>query len=765
MFRVLDRYVYREMLPVFVLAAGLFTFLHVMDRLQDFSNMAANGAPLHLVLKLWALLLLSFMSHTFPMGLLMAVVTTAGRLASDLEVVAFNALGVSPLRLFRPFLVAAVVVALMIATLTVWINPWGSAAFFQCLHELRRHTAIPLLQERTFTRVGDLVVYTEEVDLATSTLRGVLVADERDPKTIGIITAPRGRLIDDEGRPRTILKLTDGVVHESRPESPDWYRVTRFDVYETPLDVNAQIAQVEKDAGPQKKLSTWDLIGNTRALDFSRKAEKAEMFVVEFHKRLALPLAPIVFAMVAFPLGIRFHRGGRAVAAVGGIIVYLVHHVTQEGLIRVTALRPWGGGRWVPIILFALVGAVLLYFTMVPAPKVWRRIGSRLLELLPAWLSPFRPRPGPVAAPRGQTRQRHRRQSSLVDRYLARQFLVYFAYGLGVTTAIFIVVDLVETLSRYEPPVHAILEHFAYRLPAALHQALPIVVLTATVFMFMELERHHELTALKAAGISLHRVSLPVLVLAGAVSIVAFVYQETAAPVLNAKGDEVDRVEIKKTSLPQSEPQLQWYRWSDSEFARVDRLDRAKRLVNGVTLVQIDSNFRVLKRLDAGQAVWVRDGLEFQRSVLREFGPDNSIRTVAPNATPVRLSDSLEALGVMPTQPSAMTFMELRAYVRHLRERGQAVGTQVLYLHSKLSFPLMSFVLAILAISCTARWPRGGRLIGGAIAVVITVAYWVVNSGALSLGRVDLLPPIVAAWAATVVFGGIGVSLFVRTPT
>ncbi len=69
--------------------------------------MAANGAPLHLVLKLWALVLLSFLSHTFPMGLLMAVVTSAGRLATDLEVVAFNAAGVSPLRLFRPFLVAA----------------------------------------------------------------------------------------------------------------------------------------------------------------------------------------------------------------------------------------------------------------------------------------------------------------------------------------------------------------------------------------------------------------------------------------------------------------------------------------------------------------------------------------------------------------------------------------------------------------------------------------------------------------------------------
>ena len=760
MIRTLDRYVYREMLPVFCIAVGLFTFLHVMDRLQDFSNMVVSGAPLHLVFRLWGLLLLSFLSHTLPMGLLLAVITAAGRLTADLEMVAFGASGVSPLRLFRPFLVAALVVALMLSTLTLWINPWGSAAFFRSLRELRQYAAVPMIQERTFTRIGNLVVYTDQMELSTAELRGLLVADERDSEIFRLITAARGRLIDDAPRQRTILRLTDGTVHESRPGSPDWYRLTKFNVYETPLDVAAQIAELEKEAGPQKKQTTWDLVLNTRALDFSRQAEKAEMFVVEFHKRLALPLAPIVFAMVAFPLGIRLHRGGRAVAAVGGIIVYLIHHIAQEGLGRVAALRPWGGGHWVPIVLFALLGTVLLYFTVAPAPRAWRRGGARLLALLPAKLSPLR---SPAGARRRRTR-RERRLSSLVDRYLARQFSLYFAYGLMVATAIFVVVDLVETLSRYEPPLRAILAHFAYRLPMAVHQALPIVVLVATVFLFMELERHHELTALKAAGVSVHRVSLPVLILAGAVSIIAFVFQETAAPVLNAKGDEVDRVEIRKTSASGSQPRLHWYRRSDSEFVRVDRLDRARRQVTGVTLVQTGANFRLVKRLDAAQATWSPDGLKFEQSVLREFGPDETVRTERQTGTPVLLADSLDALGAMQT-PSAMTFMELRAYVRHLRESGQAVGTQLLYLHSKLSFPLMSLVLAILAISCAARWPRGGRLIGGAIAVVISIAFWVVNSGALSLGRVDLLPPIVAAWAANIVFGGIGVSLFLRTPT
>jgi LPS export ABC transporter permease LptG/LPS export ABC transporter permease LptF len=761
MFRILDRYVYREMLPVFALATGLFTFLHVMDRLNDFSNMAANGAPLHLVLRVWGLLLVSFMSHTLPMGLLLAVVITAGRLTSDLEVVGFGALGVSPLRLFRPFLVASIVVAMMVGALTMWINPWGSAAFFRYLRDLRQHAAFPLIQERTFTRVGDLVIYADRKDLSTSELSGLVIGDERDPRTFGIITAPSGRLIDDAERRRTILRLTDGAVHESRPTSPNWYRVTGFKFYDMPLDVTAPIAEAQKELGAERNETTWDLMENTRALDFTRKAEHAEMFVVEFHKRLALPLAPIVFAMVVFPLGIRLQRGGRAVAAVSGIMVYLVHHVVQEGLGRVAVLRPWGGRHWVPIALFALLGVVLLYFTAHSAPPAWRRGVSRLLQLLPARLSPFRRLP---TGPRRDRTRRLRRQSSIIDRYVARQFLIYVGYGLGLATAIFVVVDLVETLSRYRPPLQAILEHFGYRLPAALHQALPIIVLVATVFLFMELQRYNELTALKALGLSLHRVSLPVLVLAGAASVAAFVFQETAAPVLSAKADELDRVEIRKVAARGSAPQYQWYRRSDTEFVRLGRLDRALRQVQGVTLVQTDANFRLVKRLDAATAVWAPNGLEFGQSVLREFGPDKTMRTTWQDEKPRRLADSLEALGAMPA-PSAMTFMELRAYVRHLRERGQAVGTQVLRLHSKISFPLMSLVLAFLAISFTARWQRGGRLVGAALAVVIVIAYSVVNSVALSLGRVDLLPSVVAAWTATIVFGGIGVALFMRAPT
>src|SRR5204863_9917984 len=72
----------------------------------------------------------------------------------------------------------------------------------------------------------------------------------------------------------------------------------------------------------------------------------------------------------------------------------------------------------------------------------------------------------------------------IIDRYLIRQFLTFIGIGLAVTAALFIVVDLLQTLDRYlrvKPPLVYVFEHFVYALPVALHQGLPIVMLVATV--------------------------------------------------------------------------------------------------------------------------------------------------------------------------------------------------------------------------------------------------------------------------------------------
>jgi lipopolysaccharide export system permease protein len=159
-----------------------------------------------------------------------------------------------------------------------------------------------------------------------------------------------------------------------------------------------------------------------------------------------------------------------------------------------------------------------------------------------------------------------RDSTHILDRYLVREFLVLVGIGLAVAAALFVVVDLLQTLDRYlrvKPPLIFIAEHFVYRLPAALHDGLPVVMLVATIFLFLALSRYHELTAMKAAGISLYRVSAPILLMGLSVAVSAGLFQELFLPRLNELGEEVDRVKIRG-QLPRHLQQRQrlWLRSS-----------------------------------------------------------------------------------------------------------------------------------------------------------------------------------------------------------
>lgn len=86
-------------------------------------------------------------------------------------------------------------------------------------------------------------------------------------------------------------------------------------------------------------------------------------------------------------------------------------------------------------------------------------------------------------------------------------------------------------------------------------------------------------------------------------------------------------------------------------------------------------------------------------------------------------------------------------------------------LYSKLSFPLVHLIMALVAIPLALQWPRGGRVIGVALAIALSMSYWLVNSLAISLAKADVLPPLLAAWTGNITFAGLGLSLFLRART
>jgi lipopolysaccharide export system permease protein len=363
-----------------------------------------------------------------------------------------------------------------------------------------------------------------------------------------------------------------------------------------------------------------------------------------------------------------------------------------------------------------------------------------------------------------------RDSTHLLDRYLVREQLTFVGVGLAVAATVFVVIDLVQTLDRFmrlKPPLVFVLEHFAYHLPGALHDGLPVVMLVATIFLFLTLTRYHELTAMKAAGMSLYRVAAPVLLVGAGVAIVSGLFQELVLPRLNELGDEIDRVKIRG-QLPrhlQSRKRL-WVRTADSRFFRVELLNPAASDMYGVTALEIDpTTFRLLDRLDARRAHWSPGGWEMSDGAFRQFGPRGQVDTIPFVLTALDLPEDVETFTRIQKPMEAMSYREMREYLARLEATGFEVKKYMVELYSKLSFPLVNLVMVLIAIPFSLQSPRGGRLFGVALAIAIMAGYLVVHYVALAFARANLLPPLLAAWTADIIFFGVGTALLLRART
>ncbi len=782
---VLDRYLARELVSPFVFGGSLFTFFLLIDRIYHLTDLViTKGVPFYLVVQLLVFMLPSFLAHTLPMALLVAVLLAGGRLAGDLEIVAFKSAGVSVLRLFRPVLLAALAVAGTTALLTLVANPFANREFQRQLFKILQTRAVSGLQERVFnTTFGDVIIYVEEVSASQVALRGLLVSDERNPKLSRIITSREGRLLTDDVNRRITLRMLNGAVNEAdvTPADPPKavltdvsppggaasaarYRHTLFSIYDMSLSVDSPLKGAPRIEKPEKDLPLGEL--EARIVELRADPHGRAPYLIEWHKRYALPFAALVFALVAFPLAIRSHRGGRSIAlaaSLGILLAYYVLMTSLEGVALRLTVAPWLA-IWAPNAIFALAGAILLAATarewrLPPMPALWRALG-RLQRRAPA------PR---VSAVRAHAPAAARDSTHIIDRYLVREFVTFMAVGLAVAAALFVVIDLLQTLDRYlrvKPPLLYILEHFAYRLPPALHDGLPVIMLVATIFLFLTLSRYHELTAMKAAGLSLYRVSLPILGIGVVVAAAAGLFQELVLPGLNEHGDEVDRVKIRGQAPRhlQSRQRL-WVRSSDTRFYRIELLHPGTNDMYGVTILEVDKDFRLTDRLDARRAHWTPAGWELSEGALREIRPEGQVQTVPFVWTALDIKEEMEDFIRIQKPITSMSYRELKEYIVQLEAAGFQARKYLVELYSKLSFPLVNLVMVLVAIPFALQSPRHGRLFGVGLAVAIMAGYLVVHYIALAFARADLLPPLLAAWTANVIFLGIGVSLLLRART
>src|SRR6185369_12046923 len=201
-------------------------------------------------------------------------------------------------------------------------------------------------------------------------------------------------------------------------------------------------------------------------------------------------------------------------------------------------------------------------------------------------------------------------QLSVISRDVARQFLALFVPILVSLVLLYFVVDLGDRLSgflRDQASLGAVTRYLLFKIPLMVTQITPPAVMIAVLLAFGMLGRRNEIIALRASGVSLLQTAIPVLALAGAISIAALIWNETVVPYCSRGFRYVNTVEIRKRAVRGvlGERAI-WYHGAGG-FYNIDYVDRAQQAVYGLTIYRLDDDFQLLSVVRASHVRW-RDG-------------------------------------------------------------------------------------------------------------------------------------------------------------
>jgi len=298
---------------------------------------------------------------TIPMSVLLATLTTFTRLGADGELLALRGAGLSMLRLTRPAVWFGLAASALTFLITIWILPFSNHAFKNLVFQMTQRQASIGIQEGVFNSDFEgLILYVEHVDPKTSRLEGIFLVDNRDPSERRVIVARDGRFTPDPQNLRLGLSLSQGTIHLSAAELSGRYRLLTFSDYSLTLDMNRNFADpVQRPMGDQE-LTLTEL--RERAETLRSQGRNYHPPLVEFHKKLAIPVSCALFTLVAVPWGGRFRKGGRGLSlaiSVGFALGYYMLIVAGEGAAN-RGLVPEALVMWLPNLLVALGGCLLL---------------------------------------------------------------------------------------------------------------------------------------------------------------------------------------------------------------------------------------------------------------------------------------------------------------------------------------------------------------------------------------------------------------------
>lgn len=351
----------------------------------------------------------------------------------------------------------------------------------------------------------------------------------------------------------------------------------------------------------------------------------------------------------------------------------------------------------------------------------------------------------------------------IIDRYILTEFIKVFFMAMVTLIAFYEMVLFFDTAGyfiKHESSLDEIVRFLLFKIPTAFFHVTPISTLMAALLTTVSLARHSELVAIKAGGVGLLRIAMPMIVAGAVISMLSFVNNEyfVYLSAKEAKRIYYDEIKEQPRKTLFSRDRF-WYKADDGSIWNIGHIDNKANIIKDLSIFYFnDEGNRLTRRVSAKEGQLIADEWLLKDFVERDFSPDGTFEEQSYSAHVLPMEAvPIADLDKVKLYPEEMNIVEMREYIKDITSKGYDATKYIVDMYAKIGFPLISLVITLVAIPMGTRSSRaGGALIGVGVAAVTAGAFWFLFSMGVAFGAAGRLPPLVAVFGAHFIFASGG---------
>ncbi len=355
---------------------------------------------------------------------------------------------------------------------------------------------------------------------------------------------------------------------------------------------------------------------------------------------------------------------------------------------------------------------------------------------------------------------------TILYRYVTREILIYFFIVLAAVLSIYVAVDFIEKIDNFMEagvPAGRCVVYLLFKFPFIFVQIAPVGFLLSILVALGLMSKNNEVLALKSCGIGKNRLLVPTMVLGMLFCGLLFVVAEMVVPVFMGNANQIWLQEVRKKNIYASKTNDIWMR-AARQIIHIKQYAPEEKRVSGITIHTFDEYFRLIDRIDAQSGEFKNGKWQLNDAVWQVFDEGSGGHQLKSLDTMAAAIDLVpDDLARATKRSDEMGLAELGHYIEKVEREGYgAVRYRVDY-HGKIAAPFVCLFLSVLGTGIALRGKlREGLPVSITYGLGIAFLYWIFNSFCLSLGYAEMMPPVVAAWVANLVFFSVAVFLLLN---